>query len=282
MSPAGAQRGRLSGRTDRREVRSGTFDAVVRYQHGQAAGRRRRRRASDLVGAGHLGNAPTRRRPPRRTSCTPPAGVPATARQVYRDVDSAGAAPTSTCSSTTARSGRARGRTCPDGSAATACAPCHGAGPATARRPARIFPLGTMTAPDGQTFQFFGNGVNPGVQRHVAPGRGRRLLGRDAQHRRLQHARHPDGGHLHEPGRVPHQLPGLVLAGRAHRRQHGPEPLRRRPRRAGARGGDLPPPPLVRRQRQQQADIGLRVARQRQPDLRAPAPRPGEAYFVIR
>jgi peptidoglycan hydrolase-like protein with peptidoglycan-binding domain len=29
--------------------------------------------------------------------------------------------------------------------------------------PAGIFPLGTMRAPDGQTFQFFGNGQNPGV-----------------------------------------------------------------------------------------------------------------------
>ena len=29
--------------------------------------------------------------------------------------------------------------------------------------PAGTFPLGTMTAPDGQTFQFFGNGANPGV-----------------------------------------------------------------------------------------------------------------------
>ena len=39
----------------------------------------------------------------------------------------------------------------------------------TARRsgdgttPGGIFGLGTMTAPDGQTFQFFGNGVDPGV-----------------------------------------------------------------------------------------------------------------------
>lgn len=30
--------------------------------------------------------------------------------------------------------------------------------------PAGTFGLGTMTAPDGQTFQFFGNGTNPGVQ----------------------------------------------------------------------------------------------------------------------
>lgn len=30
--------------------------------------------------------------------------------------------------------------------------------------PAGTFGLGTMTAPDGQTFQFFGNGSNPGVQ----------------------------------------------------------------------------------------------------------------------
>lgn len=30
--------------------------------------------------------------------------------------------------------------------------------------PGGVFPLGSMTAPDGQTFQFFGNGVNPGVR----------------------------------------------------------------------------------------------------------------------
>ncbi len=30
--------------------------------------------------------------------------------------------------------------------------------------PGGIFALGSTTAPDGQTFQFFGNGVNPGVQ----------------------------------------------------------------------------------------------------------------------
>lgn len=36
-----------------------------------------------------------------------------------------------------------------------------------------MFGLGTMTAPDGQTFQFFGNGANPGVRgtwRQVRPG----------------------------------------------------------------------------------------------------------------
>ncbi|MEO5724499.1 MAG: hypothetical protein ABIQ39_07190, partial [Ilumatobacteraceae bacterium] len=39
--------------------------------------------------------------------------------------------------------------------------------------PAGIFPLGQMTAPDGQIFQFFGNGSNPGVHgawRQVQPG----------------------------------------------------------------------------------------------------------------
>ena len=30
--------------------------------------------------------------------------------------------------------------------------------------PGGVFPLASMTAPDGQTFQFFGNGVNPGVR----------------------------------------------------------------------------------------------------------------------
>jgi L,D-peptidoglycan transpeptidase YkuD (ErfK/YbiS/YcfS/YnhG family) len=46
---------------------------------------------------------------------------------------------------------------------------CHGVRPLADRRsgdgstPGGIFPLGSMTAPDGQTFQFFGNGTNPGV-----------------------------------------------------------------------------------------------------------------------
>jgi L,D-peptidoglycan transpeptidase YkuD (ErfK/YbiS/YcfS/YnhG family) len=30
--------------------------------------------------------------------------------------------------------------------------------------PGGVFPLASMTAPNGQTFQFFGNGVNPGVR----------------------------------------------------------------------------------------------------------------------
>ena len=73
--------------------------------------------------------------------------------------------------------------------------------------PGGIFPLGSMTAPDGQTFQFFGNGVNPGVRgtwRQVKAGD---CWGATPEHGRLQHARHPHGGQLHEPRRVPRQLP---------------------------------------------------------------------------
>jgi L,D-peptidoglycan transpeptidase YkuD (ErfK/YbiS/YcfS/YnhG family) len=40
--------------------------------------------------------------------------------------------------------------------------------------PGGVFGLGTMTAPDGQTFQFFGNGSNPGV-----PGAWRQVRGGD-------------------------------------------------------------------------------------------------------
>lgn len=39
--------------------------------------------------------------------------------------------------------------------------------------PGGVFGVGTMTAPDGETFQFFGNGADPGVQggwRQVEPG----------------------------------------------------------------------------------------------------------------
>lgn len=55
------------------------------------------------------------------------------------------------------RSGVRRGRTEGDGST-----------------PAGVFRLGTMTAPGGQRFQFFGNGQNPGV-----PGRWRQVRPRD-------------------------------------------------------------------------------------------------------
>ena len=148
--------------------------------------------------------------------------------------------------------------------------------------PGGIFPLGSMTAPDGQTFQFFGNGANPGVRgtwRQVKVGR---LLGGDAEHGGLQHAGHPHGGHLHEPRRVPRQLPELVLAGGDHRRQHGTQPLRRRRRRAGPRRGDLPPPHSYDANGNSKPTSGC--VSLGNSDLIYVLQRlvPGQAYFVIR
>ncbi len=96
-------------------------------------------------------------------TCTPPeSGLPAGARQVVvvtasgtrADVDlyvHNGSAWTCARSNMSGRVGRS------------------GVTPLANRRsgdgstPGGVFPLGSMTAPDGQTFQFFGNGVNPGV-----------------------------------------------------------------------------------------------------------------------
>lgn len=97
------------------------------------------------------------------TSCTPPvSGVPSGARQVVvvtangtrADVDlyvHNGSAWTCARSNMSGRVGR---------SGVTALANRRSGDGST---PGGIFPLGSMTAPDGQTFQFFGNGVNPGV-----------------------------------------------------------------------------------------------------------------------
>lgn len=94
--------------------------------------------------------------------CTPPAGVPAGARQVVvvtssgttADVDllvDDGSGWRCAAMDMTGRVGR------------------NGVREISARRsgdgttPGGIFGLGTMTAPDGQSFQFFGNGADPGV-----------------------------------------------------------------------------------------------------------------------
>ena len=100
---------------------------------------------------------------PADPECQPPDGVPATARQVVRvaatgtfarvdllELD--GGTWTCTRRAMTGRVGR------------------NGVRPLAQRvsgdgtTPAGIFPLGTMTAPDGEVFQFFGNGVDPGVK----------------------------------------------------------------------------------------------------------------------
>jgi len=99
---------------------------------------------------------------PTDPACQPPPSVPAGAKQVVR-VDARGTSATvdllqlvdgtwqCTRQAMTGRVGK------------------NGVRPLAQRvsgdgtTPAGTFPLGTMTAPDGQTFQFFGNGANPGV-----------------------------------------------------------------------------------------------------------------------
>lgn len=95
-------------------------------------------------------------------ACTPPSGVPAAAQQVVvvnssgttADVDllvRSGSTWTCARMNMTGRVGRNGVRAIAD----------RRSGDGTT--PAGIFALGSMTAPDGQTFQFFGNGTNPGV-----------------------------------------------------------------------------------------------------------------------
>jgi L,D-peptidoglycan transpeptidase YkuD (ErfK/YbiS/YcfS/YnhG family) len=111
--------------------------------------------------------------PPAGNRCTPPSGVPASARQVVivtptgnsrADVDLLvhnGAQWTCSRMDMSGRVGRNN----------TRALSRRRSGDGTT--PAGIFPLGSMRAPDGQVFQFFGNGVNPGVHgtwRQVKPG----------------------------------------------------------------------------------------------------------------
>jgi peptidoglycan hydrolase-like protein with peptidoglycan-binding domain/L,D-peptidoglycan transpeptidase YkuD (ErfK/YbiS/YcfS/YnhG family) len=94
--------------------------------------------------------------------CTPPDGVPAGARQVVVVTSSGSSADVDLLVFSGGQWTCARmdmpGRVGSNGVRAL-----------TSRRsgddttPGGIFALGSMTAPDGQTFQFFGNGVNPGV-----------------------------------------------------------------------------------------------------------------------
>lgn len=136
-----------------------TRAAVVRYQRAKGlvvdgiAGRQ------TGTALGIWGTTPT-----GTAACSPPvSGVPAGARQLVvvtasgtrADVDlyvHNGSAWTCARSNMVGRVGRS------------------GVTPLVNRRsgdgstPGGVFPLGAMTAPDGQTFQFFGNGVNPGVK----------------------------------------------------------------------------------------------------------------------
>jgi len=99
---------------------------------------------------------------PRDPACRPPSGVPAAARQIVR-VDATGTFARVdlleqvdgvwSCT----RAGMP-GRVGKNGVRALAQ---RVSGDGTT--PTGIFALGTMTAPDGQSFEFFGNGTDPGV-----------------------------------------------------------------------------------------------------------------------
>jgi peptidoglycan hydrolase-like protein with peptidoglycan-binding domain len=94
--------------------------------------------------------------------CAPPAGTPATARQVVVVNSSGSRADVDLLVHTGGRWTCARmdmpGRVGRNGVRALAN---RRSGDGTT--PGGVFGLGSMTAPNGQTFQFFGNGANPGV-----------------------------------------------------------------------------------------------------------------------
>lgn len=142
-----------------------TYGGVVRYQRAKGLfvdGVVGRQTAISLGiwGASTTPTAPAA--PSSSGGCAPPAGVPASARQVvvvtasgsWADVDLlvySGGRWTCARSDMVARVGRNGVRTIAN----------RRSGDGTT--PGGVFALGTMTAPDGQTFQFFGNGSNPGV-----------------------------------------------------------------------------------------------------------------------
>jgi L,D-peptidoglycan transpeptidase YkuD (ErfK/YbiS/YcfS/YnhG family) len=140
-----------------------THNGVVRYQRAKgllADGVVGRQTGTSL---GIWGTAASGGGTAGATNCTPPASVPASARQVVvvnssgsrADVDLlmfGGGRWTCARMDMPARVGR-------NGVRALAN---RRSGDGTT--PGGVFPLGSMTAPNGQTFQFFGNGVNPGVR----------------------------------------------------------------------------------------------------------------------
>jgi L,D-peptidoglycan transpeptidase YkuD (ErfK/YbiS/YcfS/YnhG family) len=104
--------------------------------------------------------------------CTPPAGVPANAGQVVVVTSSGSTADVDLL----VRDGSGWQCAAMDmpgrvGRNGVRALPARRSGDGTT--PGGVFGLGSMTAPDGQTFQFFGNGPNPGVPgawRQVKPG----------------------------------------------------------------------------------------------------------------
>ena len=99
---------------------------------------------------------------PADPACQPPASVPAGAEQVVR-VDASGTFATVDLLQLIDGTWQCtrRGMTGRVGKNGVRPLAQRVSGDGTT--PAGTFPLGTMTAPDGQTFQFFGNGTDPGV-----------------------------------------------------------------------------------------------------------------------
>ena len=156
----------------------------------------------------------------------------------------------------------------PAGSGATACGlASRRSGDGTT--PGGVFPLASMTAPDGRRSSSSATASTLACAARGARS-SRRLLGRDAQHRGLQPARHPHGGKLPEPGRVPRQLPGSYSRAAIIGANMGPTaratpPASRRWRRRSSSTVTRTTPPATA------ADVGLVSLEQRQPDLRPAA-----------
>ena len=145
-----------------------THNGVLRYQQanglfadgivGQVTGT-----ALGIWGAAASGATPATSGSGTAAECTPPSGVPASAGQVVVVNSSGSAADVDLLVLSNGQWTCARmdmpGRVGRNGVLALAS---RRSGDGTT--PGGVFPLASMTAPDGQTFQFFGNGVNPGVQ----------------------------------------------------------------------------------------------------------------------
>lgn len=104
--------------------------------------------------------------------CTPPDSVPASARQVVR-VDASGTSASVDLLQQIDGAWQCTRRDMTGRVGKNGVRPLAERVSGDGTTPAGTFPLASMTAPDGQTFQFFGNGTNPGVQgtwRQVRPG----------------------------------------------------------------------------------------------------------------
>ena len=143
-----------------------TYRAVVRYQQAKRLfvdGVVGRQTGTSLGIWGTVASGAATGGSTTASQCTPPSGVPAGARQVVVVNSSGSRADVDLLVFTGGRWTCSRmdmpGRVGRNGVRALAN---RRSGDGTT--PGGIFALASMTAPNGQQFQFFGNGVNPGVQ----------------------------------------------------------------------------------------------------------------------